>query len=110
METDTENNPVVLPPDEAAHYVKFFGLAARPVVFHYEISGSLVRVYTRPLENGQTALGFFNLGDDDWHVTYPLRAGSHVRDVIAHADLGETDRLSWTIPPHATRVVTCRGM
>lgn len=65
-----------------------------------------VDVYSRPLEDGATAVGFFNRGDTPQNITFKLerialRGARKVRDVWRQKDVGEfSSELPVSIEPH----------
>jgi alpha-galactosidase len=73
-------------------------------------SNSVVRVYSKPLEDGGHAVGFFNLGptpatlDFNQFAPLGLSGDMHVRDLWRQQNLPdvntETGSLSLTIPAH----------
>ena len=75
------------------------------------------RVLVKPLENGDVAAGFFNVGDDgakdvsaDWALL-GLAAGTwSARDLWAHRDLGDFDGAFTApdVPQHGCRVIRFR--
>lgn len=74
------------------------------------------RVLVKPLENGDVAVGFVNVGDDasqDITVTWDqagLKGARMARDLWAHADLGRCDGrfTAKAVPPHGCRVIRFR--
>ena len=76
---------------------------AEPATF-VDFDGGSRRLWTRRLSDGRTVLGFFNIGEEPWQVEHPFDARYVVRDALAMRTLGERDRVSETISPHACRV------
>ena len=63
-----------------------------------------VRVYARPLENGQTALAFFNLGTTAEEMRWSAQSGA-ARDLWAKKDVPVRDgMLTFTLEPHTVRM------
>ena len=64
---------------------------------------SRVKVYARPLENGDTAICAFNLGETDETVE---QAARRARDLWAKKDLNvENGRVTVALPPHTVRML-----
>ena len=60
-------------------------------------------MYARPLENGDTAICAFNLGETDETVE---QAARRARDLWAKKDLSvENGRVTVTLPPHTVRML-----
>ena len=63
-----------------------------------------VKLYRRPLANGDVLFTAFNLGEVSEKVTCPLRTGdcTRFRDLLAGEDLASPD---FALPPHGARAV-----
>ena len=81
---------------------------ATPASFE-DLESGRRRIWTRRLSDGRTVLGFFNLGEDEWHVTRLVAEGRRVRDVISKADLGRPPILDLRLSRHACRVFVVSG-
>lgn len=63
-----------------------------------------LRVYERPLENGDTAYAVFNMGDASDEGTVQMPCISRIRDMWQKKDLPASDRLEWSAAPHSARL------
>ena len=76
-----------------------------------EVAGG--RVLVKPLENGDVAVGFVNVGDNaPAHITVTwaeagLSGPCTARDLWAHRDLGRADGsfMARAVPPHGCQVI-----
>lgn len=64
----------------------------------------VLRIYEKPLESGDTGIGVFNSSEEEKTVEYGLSRRASVRDVWAKEDLGKTEKLCVTLPPHSARI------
>ena len=64
-----------------------------------------LKVYWRPLENGDQAWAFFNLGTTEEHIEWPV-GQENVRDLWAKKDIpAPGGKLSMTLLPHTVRLL-----
>ena len=99
---------IALNQDAAGHSCSKIPVYANPDVFILE----------KPLANGDYALAFFNFGDakakavlNFWDMGLSASAGYafHIRDCIAHEDMGsQKEFLAPVVEPHGCKVYRCR--
>ena len=73
-----------------------------------KVKDGSIEVWSRPLENGDTAMGFFNVGSQDLKVDFSKyvspAAVAKLRDLWRQKDL-DPNGLVWTIPSHGCEFV-----
>ena len=63
-----------------------------------------VHVYKKRLEDGNTAIAVFNMGETQERFDVKIEKAAAWRDVWAKKNLGESDAIALDMPPHTVRV------
>ena len=62
------------------------------------------KLYIKPLSDGSHALAFFNLGEEESHLSLPAAYDGVVRDLWAKEDLPAEDLRAFRMMPHTARL------
>lgn len=72
-------------------------------------AGSLLirdsRIYRRPLSDGRSAYGFFNLADTEQLIEFDFGKEVFLREPWALRDLGAADKIQLLLPPHGGNIL-----
>ena len=67
-------------------------------------------MYERELADGK-AIAFFNPGETEETLTYPLNAKTTVRDVLARENLADADtEIALVLKPHTARILKLQNV
>ena len=62
------------------------------------------KLYIKPLSDGSHALAFFNLGEEESHLSLPAAYDGVVRDLWAKEDLPAEELRTFRMMPHTARL------